>query len=412
MRRASLEFMPLESANSLVEAKSAAPADEAGPPEVQIRHDILRLLLIGPMSTEIGGTTISFSLLIKCLQGRSDVRIMTLDTQGIRSGGPLAPCRFAKLLFSMVRQAPLCDIISLHANVTAIPFVGPPVLAIARVFNRPVVFRMFGGMGYDGLRGLQAWITKFFCRRCDLYLAQTKALVNAASREGIHRVRWFPTSRPVCENAVQAHSASQKCRRFVFVGLLRVEKGLLVLIQAAKGLPKDCVVDVYGPWSGLAKDTFSNSGRVRYCGVIAPAEVTATMKRYDALLLPSFLKDEGYSGVIFEAYSVGIPVIATRWNALPEIVLDGQTGLLVEPMDPASLCAAMLQLVQDDALYARVSKGAAGFGRQFSTESQAERFVSYCRELLMTEPSEVGQGLARNASATRPSGRNQSIGKV
>src|ERR1035437_2090840 len=260
--------------------------DKADSPGVQTGHDIVRVLLIGPMSTEIGGTTISFSHLVKCLRARSDMRIRTLDTQGIRGGGPLAPWRFAKLLFSMVRQAPLSDIISLHACVTAVAFLGPPVLAIARIFNRPVVFRMFGGMSHDGLQGLQAWITKSFCRRCDLYLAQTKALVNAAGQDGIHRVRWFPTSRPVCENAVQAHSASQKCRRFVFVGLLRVEKGLLVLIQAAKGLPEDCVVDVYGPWSGLAKDTFCNSGRVRYCGVIAPAEVTATMKRYDALLLP------------------------------------------------------------------------------------------------------------------------------
>jgi glycosyltransferase involved in cell wall biosynthesis len=299
----------------------------------------------------------------------------------------------------MVRRAPLSDIISLHASVTAVAFLGPLVLGIARIFKRPVVFRMFGGMGYDGVQGLQSLITKSFCRRCDLYLAQTKALVSDANRDGIVSVKWFPTSRPVCEDAVKARQPTQKCRRFVFVGQLRVEKGLLVLIQAAEGLPKDCVVDVYGPWGDLPKDAFCNSKRVRYCGVVAPDDVTATMKRYDALVLPSFLKAEGYAGVVFEAYSVGLPVIATRWNALPEIVLNGQTGLLVEPMDAASLCAAMIQLAQDDALFALVSEGAACFGRQFSTESQAGRFVSYCLELVKTEAPGVAQRLPRSASA-------------
>jgi len=175
----------------------------------------------------------------------------------------------------------------------------------------------------------------------------------------------------------------QPCRRFIFVGQLKVKKGLLVLIQAAENLPKGCVVDVYGPWYDLPKDAFDHTLRVHYCGVIAPAEVVATIQRYDALILPSYMEAEGYSGVIFEAYSVGIPVVATHWNSLPEIVLDGQTGLLVKPRDTASLCAAMTLLMQDDQLYAHLSKGAACFGRQFSMENQTANFIDFCHDTLL-----------------------------
>jgi len=267
-------------------------------------------------------------------------------------------------------------------SVTGVPVLGPFVVALARIYKRPLVFRQFGGLGYDGLSGVRAWITKFVCKHSNLYLAQTKALLDVAMRDGIHHASWFPTSRPRIEEEQKAGVVKTQCRRFVFVGQLKVEKGLQVLVHAAEGLPKDYVVDVYGPWYDLPKDTFDNAEHVRYCGVIPPAEVTRTLNHYDALLLPTFLEQEGYSGVILEAYSVGIPVIATRWNPLPEIVLDGQTGLLVKPKDPADLCAAMLKLMQDDALYVRLSKGAAAFGQQFSMENQSEKFVACCQSLV------------------------------
>jgi len=80
-------------------------------PKVGKQNKIFCILLIGPMSAEIGGTTISFQHLVRCLQARSDVRIITVDTQGIRRGGLLAAWRFAKLLFTIARQAPRSDLV-------------------------------------------------------------------------------------------------------------------------------------------------------------------------------------------------------------------------------------------------------------------------------------------------------------
>jgi poly-gamma-glutamate synthesis protein (capsule biosynthesis protein) len=116
-----------------------------------------------------------------------------------------------------------------------------------------------------------------------------------------------------------------------------------------------------------------------YRGVVPPKEVTSVLSGYDALLLPTYHDGEGYPGVVLEAFGVGIPVICTRWRALPEIV-DETCGLLVEPRDSESLLEAMTKLVSDPELHARLCKGAAARAERFSSAHWSERFIEYCRE--------------------------------
>jgi glycosyltransferase involved in cell wall biosynthesis len=61
---------------------------------------------------------------------------------------------------------------------------------------------------------------------------------------------------------------------------------------------------------------------------------------------------------ILEAMAAGLPVVATAVGGVPEIVVEGETGLLVAPGDPAALAGALSRLVEDPALRRRL--GAAG----------------------------------------------------
>ena len=349
-----------------------------------VRSKPIRVLLIGPMAEEIGGTTISFRHLIRELESRQDITFLAISTFGVRGARAFAPLRLARLLLQVACQSPRFDVLSLHASVTGIPYL-ICLLFVAKVVRKPLVFRLFGGIDYNALSGLNRRFARWFSRGSTLYLVQTQILLDSAKREGMSNARWFPTARPVLSSPNCRAGSRKRCRRFVFVGQLRIEKGLQILTQAAIGLPGDCAVDVYGPWYDLPKDTFANSQRVRYCGLLSPDEVLARIADYDVLVLPSFFPAEGYAGVILEAYSAGLPVIATRWKALPEIVLDGETGLLVGPKDSDSLRSAMLRLIRDDGLYGRLSQGAASFVKQFSTKKQAERFAEYCREALRNQ---------------------------
>ena len=79
---------------------------------------------------------------------------------------------------------------------------------------------------------------------------------------------------------------------------------------------------------------------------------------------------EGLPLVIIEAMAAGKPVIATAVSGIPEVVADGETGLLVPPGRPDALAQAILRLAEDPALAGRMGEaGRQRAARQFSTES-------------------------------------------
>lgn len=347
-----------------------------------MQRDKPRLLMIGPMSTEIGGTTISFAHLRKSLEESGLFSMRSVSTEGIRGAGWKAPFRYLRLLWRIFCAALKSDVVSLHAIITGVPFLGLPVLFICRLLRRPLLFRLFGGADYrdDALGAISRPLTKLFFKSTDLYLAQTQQLVTNARQDGMESVEWYPTARPLPEPST-VELPTGPCRRFVFIGQIKIEKGLRELVEATADLPPDAVVHVYGPWYDLPRDTFEPPSRVSYQRVLEPAEVAETIAQYDAVILPSYLPHEGYSGVIIEAFGSARPVIATRWNALGEIVKDGETGLLVEPRDATSLSNAMRTLMDDTDLYRRLSRGSFEFSKEFTTERAAERFIAAVRRL-------------------------------
>jgi glycosyltransferase involved in cell wall biosynthesis len=87
------------------------------------------------------------------------------------------------------------------------------------------------------------------------------------------------------------------------------------------------------------------SGSVDFLGF--RSDVPEILGATDILALPSL--HEGFGLVIVEALASGIPVVGTRTGPVPQIIRDGDTGLLCEPGDPTTLAAALLSLINDPA---------------------------------------------------------------
>jgi glycosyltransferase involved in cell wall biosynthesis len=103
----------------------------------------------------------------------------------------------------------------------------------------------------------------------------------------------------------------------------------------------------------------------------------------DALVLPS--RREGLGVAALEAMAAGLPVVATRVGGLAEAVVDGRTGLLVEPEDARALAAAIGTLVEDRSLAKRL--GAAGPGRireTYHVDTMVAAYEELYHELLGT----------------------------
>ena len=100
-------------------------------------------------------------------------------------------------------------------------------------------------------------------------------------------------------------------------------------------------------------------------------DAAALMAAYDVFLLPSLR--EGFGLVLLEAMSRRVPIVASQVGAIPEIVIQGETGILVEPRDVDALAAAMARLLQDRALRKYMGLlGAARLEEHFSVERMVE----------------------------------------
>lgn len=95
------------------------------------------------------------------------------------------------------------------------------------------------------------------------------------------------------------------------------------------------------------------------------ADAAERMSAFDIFLMPSLW--EGFGLVLLEAMAAHLPIIASNVSALPEIVVDGETGLLCAPRDVECLAAHMARLLSDRALAQRLgANGAARLQAEFS----------------------------------------------
>lgn len=151
-----------------------------------------------------------------------------------------------------------------------------------------------------------------------------------------------------------------------------------------------CVIAGEGSQKQALLDQIARSGlhdRVRLIGYRSDA--VAIMNAGDLFVLPSLAEPFGL--VLLEAMALGKPVIATRSGGPLEIVVEGQTGLLVPPADPAALSRAVLGLLRDPKARAEMGRnGRERYREHYMVERMAEATCAvYCRALNAPAQREV-----------------------
>jgi glycosyltransferase involved in cell wall biosynthesis len=148
--------------------------------------------------------------------------------------------------------------------------------------------------------------------------------------------------------------------RLLSVGRAVEKKGHDVLLQALAALPAEraWVLDQVGGGplvSALQRraQALGIAARVRFRGALPQDEVLALYREADLFLLASRVASDGdrdgLPNVLMEAQSQGLACVATRVSAIPELILDGETGLLVPPEDIGALTRAVDALIRDPA---------------------------------------------------------------
>jgi glycosyltransferase involved in cell wall biosynthesis len=119
-------------------------------------------------------------------------------------------------------------------------------------------------------------------------------------------------------------------------------------------------------------------------------EARTLLDAADVFVLPS--RHEGMPLALLEAMDAGLPVVATRVVGSDEVVVDGETGLLVRPQDPPALVAAIARLLADPVLRERY--GAAGrrrYRERFSSARMAAETAAMYGQVLRRAPAATGR---------------------
>lgn len=171
------------------------------------------------------------------------------------------------------------------------------------------------------------------------------------------------------------------------VGRLALQKGQRHLIGAMPALLEQvprahAVIAGGGDLEEYLRDLATEVGVAERVHVLGPRrDVPALMHAVDVFAMPSIW--EGFGLVLLEAMAAGRPIVASRVATIPEVVLDGETGVLVPPGDPQALAEALARLANDPQLATQL--GEAGRERlrcHFSIDKMVGDTELLYRELL------------------------------
>ncbi len=178
--------------------------------------------------------------------------------------------------------------------------------------------------------------------------------------------------------------------------VLRVEKALEVLIDAhalvLEQIP-DAHLAIMG--TGVREPALRSrvaerglSGRVHFLG--RRDDVDSVLRDVDVCAMSSDW--EGMPLLAFEAMAARTPLVATSVGGLKELVQDGVNGMLVPPRDPAALANALITVLNDEQLRARLSSAAAGRIGEFTIDAVTERFAELYEDLARRGGCTPGTG--------------------
>ena len=326
-----------------------------------------------------------------------------LDAMGIRriaiSGRDVSyNTRLTRELYALFRRE-RPDVVHTHSSLSG--------RIAARLRRIPVVYTKHGEAGASVATGVPADpasptrvrgravnpLKRFVNKTVAAVLSDKIIAVSGRVSEELAQSGIDPSKIVTIPNGIELgpYSVRSRTRRSGFLvgtlARLSREKGLDVLLHAAKlVLASEPSARFMIGGTGPLEEELRRKIRelklepyVRMAGFIE--DVPSFLSELDVFVLPS--DSEGIGLAIMEAMATGLPVVATAVGGVPEVVSDGQTGILVPPRQPKLLAQAIVRLLVDPDL-AR-AMGAAGRNRVealFDAKVMAERTVAVYRSLV------------------------------
>lgn len=339
-----------------------------------------RHLIIGPLPPPDGGTTLLFKQLVDSLNLCDEIDLVIIDS----NKGKNRLAKFKTILAGIFFNIRKCDSIAFHCSTPLFRFLLPLVFIFSFVLKKPLIIRKFGGDYFNYLDGNISFydlIIIFILKKIKYSLFETKREIELLENKfRVVNCIWYPNSR--LKISKMKNSFSNKELKLCFLGTVSREKGIDTLLEALDCLNNnDIHVNIYGPCKDhkllhlIDKNKFAS-----YKSTFKSDELSNIFSHHDILCLPTRYKGEGYPGVIIESYAVGLPVIVSDWQAIPEIVKDGEQGLIFDG-SVSGLVKCINRVYTDRTLLNMFSKNALKSFDIFDSNKLLDRYKTILVEI-------------------------------
>jgi glycosyltransferase involved in cell wall biosynthesis len=320
------------------------------------------VLLLGPSREAISGVTTHLNALLGSrLAANFELAHFQVGSEGRKEGALGKAARFATSPFALAAAILRHDAEVVHINTSLNAksyWRDLAYLMVAKLCGARVVYQVHGGS-----------VTTFRVLRWAARLPDVVVVLSQAERD-----RWRALAPAQLVEALPNGIDCQPYQRYnraladrdaplrlIYIGRLAPGKGLLESLEAlrlarSRGVAARLVLVGGGTEEPRLRQYVRDSGLARDVTFVGPAYGDAKarlLSQADALLLPSYSEGLPYS--LLEAMAAGVVPVVTPVGAIPDVVADGEHGLIVPPRDAGAIAAAIQRLATDKASMARMS---------------------------------------------------------
>ena len=329
----------------------------------------------GGKETILDGQTIKTKILYEELKKTTDWDIICVDTY-YKKTNP----------FKLLKDTLLClksaqdIIVLLSRNGMRIYF---PLLSFyARKFQTRIYHDVIGG-------NLDTYVKQYTRYREYLNLfkvnwVETEGLKRKLEKEGIRNCEVIPNFKRLKLANLEVNEYKEPYQFCIFSRVMK-EKGIetaINAIQSANAATERtvCTLDIYGRIDDGYKNQFEKvmgqtTMAIDYKGMVPYDQSVEAIKKYYALLFPTYWDGEGFPGTIVDAFSAGIPVVGTDWNCNGEIIENKRNGILYPNEEIKDLKEAIKWLIDNKDSMTQMKKQCIESAKKYQPDEYIDRIV-------------------------------------